>query len=139
MHSYLLAGSLGVALVLAGCNRAPGKQAVHNKPPSGQIVYASWYSVAANSLARRRAGLTELTAASDTLQRGTLVKVTRLTNGKSVIVRITDHGLHSRKSRLDLCKEAAEKLGMVRDGLAKVEVEVVPPSSTQLITLAPRK
>jgi len=49
-----------------------------------------------------------------------------LANGKSVIVRITDRGITKRKVSIDLCKEAAEQLGMTREGMARVRMEELP-------------
>lgn len=88
-------------------------------------VTAAWYEVPDDSLAKRRAGLEELTAANNRLPIGTLVRVTHLANGKSVDVRITDRGITDRHVKLDLCKEAAEKLGMVSKGVARVRMQVI--------------
>jgi rare lipoprotein A len=99
-------------------------------PPGGQGKpregYATWYDVPEESLAARRAVSNEYTAAHNRLPLGTLVRVTHLKNGKSVIVRITDRGITDRKVRLDVCKEAAEELGMVTKGVARVRMEIVP-------------
>ncbi len=92
---------------------------------STKIVKAAWYDVPAFSLAKRRAGIEELTAAHNKLPIGTRVRVTDIKNGKSVIVRITDRGIHDRKVKLDLCKEAAEQLGMVSAGIVRVRMEVL--------------
>ena len=59
---------------------------------------AVWYDVPANSLAKRRAGKDELTAAHNRLPLGTMVRVTHLGNGKNVIVRITDRGINKPAS-----------------------------------------
>ncbi|HEX7518609.1 MAG TPA: RlpA-like double-psi beta-barrel domain-containing protein [Chthoniobacterales bacterium] len=88
--------------------------------------YAVWYDVPADSLAKRRAGKGELTAAHNHLRLGTMVRVTHLANGKSVIVRITDRGITKRGASIDLCKEAAEQLGMIREGMARVRMEELP-------------
>ena len=87
---------------------------------------AVWYQVPVNSLAKRRAGKDELTAAHNRLPLGALVRVTHLGNGKSVVVRITDRGITSRRVLIDLCKEAAEKLDMISQGSARVRLEVLP-------------
>ena len=89
---------------------------------------AVWYRVPPNSLARRRAKATEFTAAHNHLPLGTLVRVTRLSNGEQVIVRITDRGITNRHGTIDLCKEAAQRLGMVRAGVVRVSLEVIPES-----------
>lgn len=88
-------------------------------------VYATWYDVPLHSLAKRRAGLDELTAAHNKLPLGTLVRVTHLKNGKTVTVRITDRGIPSRKVKLDVCKEAAEELEIVSKGIARVRMEIL--------------
>jgi rare lipoprotein A len=87
---------------------------------------AVWYTVPVNSLAKRRAGKDDLTAAHNRLPLGMLVRVTHLANGKNVIVRITDRGISSRRVLIDLCKEAAEKLGMISEGSARVRLEILP-------------
>lgn len=89
-------------------------------------TYATWYDVPATSLAARRAGLGELTAAHDKYRLGTRLRVTHLLNGRSVVVRITDRGVPRGKAPLDLCKQAATELDMIREGTAKVRVEVLP-------------
>ena len=86
---------------------------------------AVWYPVPVNSLAKRRAGKNELTAAHNRLPLGAMVRVTHLGNGKTVVVRITDRGISSRNVLIDLCKEAAEKLGMISQGSARVRLEVL--------------
>ena len=92
-------------------------------------VNAAWYDVPNDSLAKRRAGAEELTAAHNRLPIGTLVRVTHLTNGKSTLVRITDRGIRDKKIKLDVCREAAEELGMVSKGIARVKMEIVREES----------
>lgn len=92
-------------------------------------VTAAWYDVPDDSLAARRAGAQELTAAHNRLPIGTLLRVTHLANGKSILVRITDRGIRDKKVKLDVCREAAEELGMVRKGLARVKMEIVHEDS----------
>ncbi len=67
-----------------------------------------------------------MTAAHDHLPLGTRIRVTDLENGHSVIVRITDRGIPHAKPRLDLCRPAAEQLGMVSKGVTRVRMEVLP-------------
>lgn len=94
----------------------------HTKSWEGDAV---WYDVPNNSLAKRRAGKGELTAAHNRLRLGAMVRVTHLANGKSVIVRITDRGITNR-ANIDLCKEAAEELGIISEGRARVRMELLP-------------
>jgi rare lipoprotein A len=66
-----------------------------------------------------------MTAAHNTLPLGTLVKVTNISNGRFVIVKITDR-LHATNSRIiDLTQTAARQLGFLTSGLARVRVEKV--------------
>jgi rare lipoprotein A len=88
-------------------------------------VTAAWYDVPEDSIAKRRAGQQELTAAHNRLPIGTLVRVTHLSNGRSTLVRITDRGIRDKKIKLDICREAAEELGMVDQGIARVKMEIV--------------
>lgn len=88
--------------------------------------YAVWYRVPVNSLAHRRGKESEFTAAHNRLPLGTLVCVTRLSNGRSVLVRITDRGITNRRAKIDICWEAAKELGMLREGFSRVRLEVVP-------------
>ena len=64
-----------------------------------------------------------LTAAHRQLPFGTRVLVTNLSNNKSVVVRINDRGPHTRGRLIDLSRQAAEQLGMLRSGTAKVRVQ----------------
>ena len=91
-----------------------------------RLGYAVWYRVPLNSLAHRRAQGCEFTAAHNRLPLGTLVLVTRLSNGKTVLVRITDRGITNRRANIDICKEAAGQLGMLREGFTRVRLEIVP-------------
>ena len=96
------------------------------KKPATEEGIAVWYPVPPNSLAKKRAGKDELTAAHNRLPLGTKVRVTHLKNGKNVVVRITDRGITKRHATIDLCKEAAEKLDMIREGSARVRLEILP-------------
>ena len=69
------------------------------------------------------------TAACNILPLGTWIRVTNLSNGKSVIVKTNDR-LHPKMKRVvDLSRIAAEKLHYVNKGLTKVKVEVVKPNT----------
>jgi len=90
---------------------------------------ASWYGAA---LAGRRTASGErfdpgkMTAAHRKLPFGTWVEVRRVDTGDAVRVRITDRGPFGHDDRIiDLSRAAAEKLGMLRAGVAQVELRVV--------------
>ncbi|MBB4506310.1 rare lipoprotein A [Rhizobium leguminosarum] len=66
-----------------------------------------------------------LTAAHRSLAFGTKVKVTNRNNGRTVIVRINDRGPFIRGRVIDLSRAAAQNIGMVSSGTAKVCYQVV--------------
>jgi rare lipoprotein A (peptidoglycan hydrolase) len=117
---------LGLAILSLGLPLVSSAQMVNTTKPPKIEGNAVWYKVPPNSLAKRRAGKDELTAAHNRLPLGTRVLVTHLKNGKSVVVRITDRGITKRRAIIDLCKEAAEKLDMVGEGSARVSLEILP-------------
>jgi rare lipoprotein A len=95
-----------------------------------QMGYASWYGAA---FAGRRTASGErfdpgkMTAAHLTLRFGTWVEVTRVDTRRSVRVRITDRGPFGHADRIiDLSRAAARKIGLLKVGLTRVEVRVVP-------------
>ena len=65
-----------------------------------------------------------LTCAHRTYPFGTQLKVTNPTNGKSVIVRVTDRGPYVRGRIIDLSVKAAKELGIIAQGIAPVVVEL---------------
>ncbi len=67
----------------------------------------------------------ELTAAHKKMPFGTQVKVTNLANDRSVVVKINDRMARRNTNVIDLTKRAAEELGFVKSGRAKVKLEVV--------------
>lgn len=67
-----------------------------------------------------------LTAAHKTLPFNTRVRVTHLSNGRSVVVRINDRGPFTPGRIIDLSDAAADVIGMRSNGLARVRLEVVP-------------
>ncbi len=74
----------------------------------------------------------ELTAAHRTLPMPSLVRVTNLENGKSVVVRVNDRGPFASGRIIDLSRRAAQLLGFDNSGTAKVRVSVLEPESRAL-------
>jgi len=66
-----------------------------------------------------------LTAAHRELPFNTMVKVTRLDDNRSVVVRINNRGPYIEGRIIDLSKKAAEQIGMKGQGLAQVRIEVI--------------
>ena len=71
-----------------------------------------------------------LTAAHKTLPLPTDARVTNLTTGKSIVVRINDRGPFKSERIIDLSYVAAHKLGFIQTGQAQVEVEAIVPGRT---------
>ena len=116
------------AFACGSANVRPPAQATPSAKPARHVeeVYAVWYRVPPDSLARRRAGLSELTAAHNRLPIGTLVRVTNIKNGKSALVRITDRGIpKNKRAKIDICKEAAEQIDMLSEGTTRVQLEII--------------
>jgi rare lipoprotein A len=94
-----------------------------------QVGVASWYG---DRFKRRPTASGEpfdpkdITAAHRTLPLGTIARVTNLTNGRSILVRINDRGPYAQGRVIDLSRNAATQLGMKQDGVAQVRVEVFP-------------
>ena len=78
-----------------------------------------------------------LTAAHRTLPFGTNLKVTNLTNDRSVIVRVNDRGPFKRDRILDLSYEAARRLQMIVAGTTRVSIEPLNPSDTRRSDVGP--
>lgn len=74
----------------------------------------------------------ELTAAHRTLQMPSLVRVTNLENGRSLVVRVNDRGPYARGRIIDLSSKAADLLGTKAKGTAKVRVDILGPESRQI-------
>ncbi|MBO4810705.1 MAG: septal ring lytic transglycosylase RlpA family protein [Prevotella sp.] len=73
-----------------------------------------------------------LTCAHRTHKFGTLLKVTNPANDSVVIVRVTDRGPFGRGRIIDLSWSAARQIGILRQGIAPVIVEVYNPASDTL-------
>lgn len=66
-----------------------------------------------------------MTAAHKTLPFGTLVRVTNPANGRTVTVRINDRGPFIAGREIDLSRGAAEQIGMIASGHARVKLDIV--------------
>ncbi|HEX3597610.1 MAG TPA: septal ring lytic transglycosylase RlpA family protein [Polyangiaceae bacterium] len=124
---------------------APAKAAPASPPPADEQRLASVYSSRralavqqgqasyyGNSLAGHKTASGErydpraFTAAHRTLALGTVARIRRKDTGAVVYVRITDRGPFGSSHRIiDLSHAAAERLGMIRMGVAEVRLEVV--------------
>lgn len=71
-----------------------------------------------------------LTCAHKSLPFGTKIRVTRLDNKHSVIVKVNDRGPFAEGYVVDVSRKAAEELGLIQAGSARVKVEVVEKPTT---------
>ena len=90
----------------------------------GKATYYSKRATGARTSDGSRLHHDSLTCAHRTYPFGTMVKVTNLSNGKSVVVKVTDRGPFSRGRIIDLSYRAAQEIGMLSAGVAMVELQV---------------
>jgi len=88
----------------------------------GQTGRASWYDLEAKTASGEAMDSQALTAAHPSLPFGSKVTVANLDNGRSVVVRINDRGPFSKGRIIDVSRAAAEQLGMIGAGVARVSV-----------------
>jgi rare lipoprotein A len=102
------------------------------KANSSSYGVASFYTEDEWTASGEKFNTHAMTAAHPTLPFGTRLRVTNVTNGRSVVVRINDRGPYVPGRVVDLSETAAESLGMVERGIVKVKLDVVQksPSST---------
>lgn len=87
---------------------------------------ATWYS---NSFNGRKTASGEIftqkkyTCATNRFKIGTWLKVEDLATGKSVLVRVNDRMASHPRKIIDLTRAAAEKIGIIKKGCAKVKIE----------------
>lgn len=94
---------------------------------------ASWYGREFHGQATSTGEIYDmngLTAAHRTLPLPSRVRVTNLDNGRSVVVTVNDRGPFAGNRVIDMSYGAAQQLGMVEAGLARVRVEAVADGST---------
>ncbi|PSB57856.1 hypothetical protein C7B77_06925 [Chamaesiphon polymorphus CCALA 037] len=105
----------------------PAVQPALEKIVSTQIGQASWYGSEAGSktASGERYNPRGLTAAHRTLPFGTKVRVTNLSTGKVVVVRINDRGPFHRHRSIDISAGAAEVIGLKSQGVGRVKMEVL--------------
>ena len=96
-----------------------------------EIGAAAWYG--GHHIGRRtatgdRLDAVHATAAHRSLPLRSLVRVTNLSNGRSVVARINDRGPVSRSLLIDVSPRVADELDMKRAGIVRVAIEPVAPA-----------
>jgi rare lipoprotein A len=125
--------ALVLALAAACSSSRPAPETGPRPRPGGttpagdvQSGLATWYGRGQMTASGERFDKRAMTAAHRTLPFGSLVRVTHRRTGKSVKVRINDRGPFGSKKRIiDVSEAAAEKLGIIDEGVAPVTVEVL--------------
>ncbi len=100
---------------------------------------ASWYGPNFHAKATSNGDAYDMyamTAAHKTLPIPAYVRVTNLSNGRSVVVRVNDRGPFVDNRIIDLSYTAAWKLDMLRSGTAFVEVEALAPGQNTITAAA---
>lgn len=95
---------------------------------SARKMIASWYGdtfQGRRTSSGERFDKAKLTAAHKTLPLGSLLRLTVLRTGRSVVVRINDRGPWIKNRDLDISEAAAVKLGIRDRGIAAVEAMLV--------------
>jgi rare lipoprotein A len=103
-------------------------------PTYDKIGQASWYGPGFHGRNTANGELfnqNDLTAAHPTLPMPSMVRVTNLENGKSVIVRVNDRGPFKSNRIIDLSKKAAEQIGM--RSMAQVRVQFLKAETEEYI------
>jgi rare lipoprotein A len=86
---------------------------------------ASFYTEGTKTASGEKFDTLEMTAAHPTLPFGTKLRVTNVASGRSVTVRVNDRGPYVQGRVVDVSYSAADALGMVGKGVAKVKLDVV--------------
>lgn len=128
--------AMGVAAPYAGPPyQVDGKWYVPaHEPNYDEVGIASWYGPTfhgKDSASGEPFDENAMTAAHPTLPIPSLVRVTNLDNGRSVVVRLNDRGPFVDDRIIDLSKAAAGSLDMHGPGTARVRVQYVGPAPAQ--------
>lgn len=98
-----------------------------------EVGIASWYGPGFHGKKTANGEVfdqNKISAAHKTLPMPSIVKVTNLDNGKVLEnIRVNDRGPFAGNRIIDLSKKAAQELGFVNSGVAKVRVEIMENES----------
>ena len=120
--------------------RSPGNSGRGaSKPVKKVITKASWYGARFKNRPTASGVLfnpNDLIGAHRTLPLGSHVRVTDVRAGRSVVVKIVDRGPFVDGRGIDLSYAAAQRLGMVKRGVARVSLEVIPDPTKPPLRIA---
>ncbi|HYE35801.1 septal ring lytic transglycosylase RlpA family protein [Methylocaldum sp.] len=126
----LIANSLLSIYLASSCTVGHARTASPKNPASSQKGTASYYSdrfQGRRTASGERYNKNGFTAMHRSLPFGTRLRVTNLSNNRSIEVRVNDRGDPANRRLLDLSRRAASELGFIRAGLAQVKLEVIQP------------
>ncbi|MEM9809638.1 MAG: septal ring lytic transglycosylase RlpA family protein [Pseudomonadota bacterium] len=98
------------------------------EPNYEEVGMASWYGPNFHGKLTANGEIFDqhrLTAAHRTMPLPSIAEVTNLENGKTLLVRVNDRGPFANERILDLSQEAAERLGTIDQGIARVHVRYI--------------
>ncbi|MFM5178697.1 septal ring lytic transglycosylase RlpA family protein [Aeromonas veronii] len=128
VQSACKGGLLFVCLLLAACSSRYDESHGGSWRGYSETGYASYYAdryhgkkTASGELYRNNLN----SAAHMELPFGSMVRVTNIANGKSVVVKVNDRGAFKSGRIIDLSKSAFGSIANIRDGIIKVKVEVL--------------
>ncbi len=107
-----------------------------------EVGMASWYGPGFHRKQTANGEIfnkNDLTAAHRTLQLPSIIRVTNLKNGRSIILRVNDRGPFAHNRILDVSERAAASLGFKKDGITKIRMEVLPEESRYVAQAAKEK
>ena len=117
-----------ILMLFASIAMSAQKKQADTHIQKGKASYYSKRATGARSASGKRIHHDSLTCAHRTYPFGTMLKVRNLSNGKEVIVKVTDRGPFSRGRIIDLSWRAAKELGMLAAGIQTVEVRPYNPN-----------
>ena len=126
-NEMIKAVNSGTDLYVASTKTTSTKEKTSNSG-SSQSGIASYYSKGldgSKTASGERHHMTEMVAAHKTLPFGTRVKVTNLSNGKEVVVKINDRGPFVKGRVIDLSYGAFSKIENPGKGITKVKLDVL--------------
>jgi len=124
-------GRVGMSFLLTVLTLATSLAQAQKPTPaagSGETAVCSYYSAGLNgrrTTSGEKFDSNALTAAHRTLPMGTKLKLTNLSNKKSAVVTVNDRGPFVKGRTISVTRHAAEELGFIREGTAKVQIEQV--------------
>lgn len=101
-------------------------QRLAEQPETGVASYYAEKFHGRKTSSGERYDMHDMTCAHRWLPFGTKLRVTNVSNERSVIVRVNDRGPWKHGRMLDVSKAAAVELDMIRAGTATVRIEVMP-------------